>query len=110
MIKFLLGMLFAIVLVVIGWHIIFPLIGGAIIVTSAVWFAIVGSIVAFCIVVLLAFIFTTGLGIFILGLIFFIWTVLAIILFPVVFPIVLPLLIIYFIIAFFRRKKTHEQK
>jgi hypothetical protein len=89
---------------VIGWHFIFPLLGLTIALTGAVWGVIVGTITVLCIAIILFFIFT-GVGIFILGLLAFIWGLVAIILFPIIFPIVIPLLIILLFISFLMRRR-----
>jgi hypothetical protein len=88
---------------VIGWHLLFPLMGGVIAITATVWFVIVGSIVAFCIGILLLFVFT-GVGIFLLGLLALIGTIAAIVLFPILFPILLPLFVVFLFVSYVRRR------
>lgn len=98
-----------IIALVVGWHIIFPLIGGAIALTAGAWFIVVGAITAICIATLLLFIFT-GVGIFILGLFVLIGTVLAVVFIPILFPILIPLFILFLFISLFRRRQVHPPK
>lgn len=91
----------------IGWYLLFPLLGGAIVITTAIWGIVVGSVVAFCVGILLLFILT-GAGIFILGGIIFAWTVLAIIFFPVMFPVLIPLFIIFLFVSYIRRRQVKK--
>lgn len=92
---------------VIGWHLLFPLMGGVIAITAAAWFVIVGSIAAFCIGILLLFVFT-GIGIFIMGLLALIGTIAAIIFFPLLFPILLPLFIVFLFVSYIRRRHQNR--
>lgn len=92
---------------VIGWHVLFPVLGGVIAITATAWVFIVGSILAFCIAILLVFLFT-GIGIFILSLLVLVWTVLSIVLFPILFPILIPLFIIFMFISYWRRKQDKD--
>lgn len=100
-------LIFLILALVIGWHIIFALLGGAVIIGTGVWSMAVIGIVVFCIAVLIAF-FLTGLAGLLIGIFFAIWTVVAIIAFPILFPILLPLFIIYAFISIMRRKKKEK--
>ncbi len=104
MLGFLAMIIIAMLIIIVGWHLIFPLLGGALVITGAAWFAILATIIAFSMVMLFAFIFT-GIGIFILGILFSIGVVIAIVLFPVLFPIVLPLFIVYWVVSYLRRRK-----
>lgn len=96
-----------ILVLVIGWHFLLPLLGLSIALTAGVWSVIVGTVTALCIAILLFFVFT-GVGIFILGLLAFIWGIVAIILFPIIFPIVVPLLIILLFISFLKRRRQEK--
>src|SRR3989338_7201452 len=89
--------------VILGWHWLFA---GVIAVTATVWAIVIASIAMFCVGILLLFILT-GLGVFMIGLIGFIWTILAIILFPIVFPILVPLFIILLFISFIRDRQKN---
>ncbi len=93
--------------VIVGWHLIFPILGGIIAITAAAWFLIVGSILAFCFAVMLLLILS-GTGIFVLAFIALIWTILAILLFPILFPILLPLFVLILVVSYFRRKQTDK--
>lgn len=106
------ALILAIILVlaiVLGWHLLFPLIGGVLAITGIVWFFLVGSIAAFCIALLLILI-VTGTGIFVVGALALVWTIVAIVLFPILFPILLPLFIILLVISYLRRKKKLQIK
>lgn len=87
--------------VILGWHFLFA---GAIAVTATVWAIVIASVVLFCIGVLSLFILT-GIGVFLIGLLGFIWAILAIALFPIVFPILVPLLIVLLFISYIRNKQ-----
>jgi len=104
MIKALLFTLLALVVVIIGWHLFFPFLGALIVFTAGAWAALIVSVVILCVAILLAFVFA-GAGIFIFGIIAFIWVILAITLFPIIFPVVAPLFIIFLFISYFCRKK-----
>ncbi|MEK6730803.1 MAG: hypothetical protein AABY34_01280 [Pseudomonadota bacterium] len=65
-------------------------------------FLVAGTVI-FCVAVLLLFILT-GIGALILGIIFFVWTVIAIILFPIFFPILLPLFLVFVFFSLMRKK------
>ena len=90
---------------VIGWHLIFPILGGVIAITAIAWLVIVGSIVAFCIAIMFLFVLT-GTGIFVLGIFALIWMVVAVVLFPVLFPLLIPLFIMFLFISLLRRRQT----
>jgi hypothetical protein len=98
-----------IIVLVVGWHLIFPILGGVIAISAIAWLFIVGSIIAFSIGILLLF-FITGVGIFVLAVIALIWTVIAIILFPILFPILIPLFIIFLFISRLRRRQIESKK
>lgn len=108
MVAFIVGALIVMLGLVIGWHILFPLlIGGAIIVTAGAWGFIIATILLFCFCTLLVFI-VTGIGALILGLLFLIWAAIAIVLFPILFPIIIPLFIIFLFVSYFRRKEKNK--
>lgn len=94
-----------ILLLVIGWHLLIPVLGLTLAFTGALWGVIVASIAALIICIILIFVIT-GFGVFIIGGLAVIWTVVAIILFPVIFPLLVPILILLLLIGFlFRTKK-----
>ncbi|MCX7121437.1 MAG: hypothetical protein NTZ67_06655 [Gammaproteobacteria bacterium] len=88
----------------IAWHFIFPLLNISVDITADILGVAVGSVVIICVATLLFFIFT-GIGVFILGLGVFIWTMLMIALFPLLFPILIPLLLLMFVIGLIAKKK-----
>lgn len=94
---------------VIGWHLIFPILGGVIAITATAWLVIIGSIVAFCIGILLLFILT-GAGIFVLAIFVLIGMIIAVVLFPILFPILIPLFILFLFISYLRRRQTSISK
>lgn len=92
---------------VVGWHLIFPILGGVIAITTLAWLVIVGSICAFCIGILFLFVLT-GTGIIVLSVIALVWLVVAIVFFPILFPLLLPLFIIFLFISYIRRKQKEK--
>ena len=96
--------LLAIVVLIIGWHIIFPLLGIAVVMTGSVWGIVVASIALLCMGVLLLFVLP-GMLILLVAAIAFIWVVIAIILAPFAFPLLVPLLVILWFVAYLRRRK-----
>lgn len=101
--KIILFSLAAMILVLILWHVLLPLLGITIAITTGIWGVAIITTVLICISTLLFFIFT-GVGIFILGAFVFAWAVLAIILFPLLFPIVLPVLLLMFVVGFISKR------
>ena len=92
---------------VIGWHILLPLLGGAVALGAISFVFLSVFITGLCIAILLAFLFS-GIGIFILGIFAFVGTIAAIVFFPIMFPILIPLFIIFLFVSYHRRK--HCQK
>ena len=106
MLRALLITLLIIFAVIIGWHVFFPILGGLIAISAIIWLILLGGIGAFCIAVSLLFILGSG-GAIVLGIIFGIWTIIAIALFPVIFPILLPLFIIFLFINYARKRSRN---
>ncbi|MDP3559106.1 MAG: hypothetical protein Q8R79_01965 [Legionellaceae bacterium] len=92
-----------ILLLVIGWHFIFALLGGVLIIGAVGIFLAIASIMMFCVAVLIS-VSLPGTVALIIGGVFAIWTVVAIVLAPILFPIVLPLFIIYAVLSTRQRK------
>ena len=90
---------------VIGWHLIFPLLGIAVAVTASAWAIIVLSIVLFALSGLLFLIFPV-IVIFIICLLAFAWLLISLMLFPFLFPVLAPLFIVLLFVAYLRRKKA----
>ena len=88
-----------------AWHLVFPIIGAAIVITAAAWAVIMMTIVFVAVAVLLFYIFS-ALGILILCAVSSIWIILAIAIFPFIFPLLIPLLILLIFMAFIRRRKA----
>ncbi len=97
-------LIFLILLAVVGWHFIYVLLGGVLIIGAAGIFIAIASIVMFCVAVLVSLSLSSAIGLAI-GVIFAIWTLIAIILSPVLFPIIFPLFIIFVILSIRQRKK-----
>lgn len=102
--KIILVSLALMIITLIVWHIVMPLLGITIAITTGIWGVAILTTVLICVSTLLFFIFT-GVGIFILGAFVFAWTVLAIILFPLLFPIVLPVLLLMLVVGFISKRK-----
>jgi hypothetical protein len=96
--------LLVMLILVIAGHIILPLFGITIAITAGVWSVAIATIVLLCVATLLFFVFT-GIGIVILGIFAFAWTIGAIILFPLLFPIVIPVLVLMLMIGLIARKR-----
>ena len=97
-------LIFLILLVVVGWHFIFALLGGVLIIGAAGIFIAIASIVIFCVAVLVSLSIPGAVALAIGG-VFAIWTIVAIALAPILFPIILPLFIIFAALSI-RQKKT----
>ena len=93
-----------VLILVVGWHLLFPFLGASIALGAAAWGFVVATITVLCIAILLFFMLT-GVGIFIVGSLVVAWTVLTIFLFPILFPLLVPLLVILLFIAFLSRRK-----
>ncbi len=91
--------IFAIVVIVLAWHIIFPLLGVGIVLTLGLWAVIVVSVVLVSLGVLLLFLLP-GIFIGLIALFVLAWAVFALVLFPFLFPLLAPLLIILFVLAY----------
>lgn len=102
-----LSLIILILLVILGWHFIFALLGGVLIIGAAGIFIAIASIVMFCVAVLVSLSLPGAVGL-IIGGVFAIWTIIAIILTPILFPIVLPLLIIYAVISAKQRREIER--
>lgn len=96
-----------ILFVIVGWHFIFALLGGVLIIGAVGIFIAIASIMMFCVAVLTCLSFPGVIGLMIGG-IFAIWTIIAIILAPILFPIVLPLFIIYAALIMKQKKTTNR--
>lgn len=101
--KVLLLAIILILLCVVGFHLLLPLLGIAIIMSGAAWGIIVATVTIFTIVALLFFILP-GILIALLSLFALGWVILAIVLFPFLFPLVLPVFIILLFIAYISRR------
>ena len=100
-------LIFLILFVIVGWHFIFALLGGVLIISAAGIFIAIASIVVFCVAVLVGLTLPGVVGLTIGG-IFAVWTIIAIILAPILFPIVLPLFIIFAALAI-RQRNTKRR-
>lgn len=99
--------------ILLGWFFFFPMLGGIIALTAQAWAILITSVIVFCVAVMLVFVITSS-GLLILGIGAFVWTLLAIALFPIIFPVLAPLFIILLFLAYIvrrqKRKRSNEQK
>ncbi|EDP45843.1 hypothetical protein [Rickettsiella grylli] len=100
--------LFILLLLIMGGHIALALFTGAAVISFSVWGFLVASVFFFSLSILLLFILTWA-GVLIIGAIAALWTIVAIILFPILLPVLLPLLIILFFISYVRRKQNPKE-
>jgi hypothetical protein len=88
-----------ILLVVLAWHVLFPLLAVGVVVTLGLWLVIVISVVLISLGVLLLFllpsIFIGLIALIVLG-----WVIFAIVIFPFLFPLLAPLLIILLVLSY----------
>jgi len=97
------------ILALIGlWHVFFPLLGAAIGITVTLWVFIFGSVIAFCVAILLLFVIT-GVGLLFLGMGAIAWAVMAILLFPFLFPIIVPLLLVVCFLIFAQKMLSKKK-
>ncbi len=96
-----------ILFVVMGWHFVFALLGGVLIISAAGIFIAIASIVMFCVAVLIS-LSLPGAFALIIGGVFAIWTIIAIVLAPILFPIVLPLFIIFAVLVQYSKRTTRR--
>lgn len=104
--KILLVAIALILLCVVGFHLLLPLLGIAIVMSGAAWGIIVATITLFAIAALLFFILPAIL-ITLLSLFAFGWVILAIVLFPFLFPLVIPVFIILLVVAYFSSRRKN---
>ncbi len=93
-----------ILVLVIGWHLLFPMLGIAVVVTATAWALIVATVTLFSLSILLFFIIP-GMLVFVLCVIGFVWLLISLVLFPFLFPFLIPLFVIMLFVAFVRRRK-----
>lgn len=103
--KLLVTAIVLILLCVVGYYVLLPLLGIAVIMSAAAWGMVLATIALFTIAALLFFIIP-GILIILLSLFSFGWLILAIVLFPFLFPIIIPVFIILLVIALVSRKRV----
>jgi hypothetical protein len=91
------------------WHFFVFILGGAIAITATIWGFLVASVVLLSICILLLFILT-GIGVFVVGISAFVWTLIALILFPVLFPVIAPIFIIFVFLFLCLKKRPQKIK
>lgn len=89
-------------------HLLFPILGAMLPITVGIWSFLIAAVAVFCITILLLFVFT-GFGVILLGVLSFIWMVLAVIVFPVLLPILLPLFIVVMFISYVRKRAKAKE-
>ncbi|OGT40734.1 MAG: hypothetical protein A3E81_04445 [Gammaproteobacteria bacterium RIFCSPHIGHO2_12_FULL_36_30] len=99
----LITLLIMLILVLAG-HIILPLLGITLAITTGIWSFAIATVVLLCIATLLFFIFT-GIGIFLFGIFAVAWAIGVMIVFPLLFPIIIPVLLVMLIIGFIARRR-----
>lgn len=97
-----------ILLSVVGFYLLLPFLGIAIIMSTGAWGIVVATIALFSIAVLLFFIIP-GLLIILISLFAFGWAILSILLFPFLFPLVTPVFILLLFIAYFIGRGKRRQ-
>lgn len=99
----------ALIILMVGWHIIFPLLGGVLMITAGVWLMLMIAMGIFAISFILLFVMAP-IGILFLGLPLLVLALVFIILVPVLFPIIIPLVIIFWVISYFRHRELKHKK
>lgn len=107
MLKAIATVLIALLAIFFFWHFFVFILGSAIAITATIWGFLVASVVVLSICILLLFILT-GVGVFIVGISAFVWTLIALVLFPVLFPVIAPIFIIFLFLFFCLRKKPQK--
>ncbi len=101
--------LLIVLILVVGFHLILPLLGITIALTAGVlagaWTIGVALIALLCIGIVLFFILPWVL-VLAFSAIAFVGVILAIVLFPILFPLLIPLLVVLLFIAYIRRRKN----
>ncbi len=103
--KILLWAIILILLSVVGFYLLLPLLGIAIVMSATAWGVVVTTIVLFAIAILLFFVIP-GILVILLSLFALGWTIVAIVLFPFLFPLVMPVFIILLAIAYLARRRN----
>ncbi len=98
-----------ILLIAIGGHFLLPVLGAAVIASSALWGILLATVIIFSVGVLLFFVFS-GIGVLIICIIAFILTILGLIFFPIMFPLLIPLFIVFIVIGAMRRRQEAKQQ
>jgi len=95
-------------MLIVLWHLLLPILGISIVaLTAGAWNIAIATVVIICISALLFFI-VTGIGMLILSAFVLIWTIAAIVLFPILFPIVLPALLLMLVIGLILKRKSND--
>lgn len=95
------------IVLLVGWYLVFPALGIAVAMTAAAWGIIVATVIVLAVGILTFYIFA-GVGIIVVSILGVLWFIAALVLFPFLFPFLLPLLIILLFIAFARRKESKK--
>ncbi len=100
--------LIVVLLVIFAAHMAVPLVAGAITLSVGIWTFLIASVVAFCIMIVLAFVFT-GIGLMIAGGAGFIWLLVTLVLFPFLLPILLPLFLVAMFISYVNKRRAKKE-
>ncbi len=97
-----------ILLIAIGGHFLLPVLGAAVVASSALWGILLATVVIFSVGVLLFFVFS-GVGVIIICIAAFVLTILGLVFFPIMFPLLIPLFIVMLVIGAVRRRQVAAQ-
>ena len=96
--------LITMLVLVLGFHILLPLLGISVIISANMWGVAITTVVIMCIASLLFFVFT-GVAMILIGVCAGLFVILAVTIFPLLFPLLAPLLLLMIAIAFLIRRK-----
>lgn len=96
--------LVAMIILLLLWHLFWPVFGIALAITAVTWGVLLATSVLVAVGVLLFYLFS-GIGILIICGSAFLWFIGALVMFPVLFPFLVPLLILLLFIGYARRRE-----
>lgn len=101
--------LIIILLVIFAAHMAVPLVAGAITLSVGIWTFLIASVVAFCILMVLGFVFT-GIGLMVAGGTGLAWLLITLVLFPFLLPILLPLFLVAIFISYVNKRRASKEQ
>jgi hypothetical protein len=102
--KIVIATLLVILAIVVGFHILLPLLGITIAISAAMWGFAISAIVVISVAILLFFLMT-GLALFFIALLAAIFVLVGIIVFPLLIPVLAPLLLLMVAVAVMIKKR-----